>query len=109
MFNILINYSKILQSDINFTSKINDLQPENSSIMIELDSLRKNLFAAQTHIDQLQQQNVKLSLKVRQLKRRMCYYNRGLKKIILISQRLDSPLRINSDEEEEKSDIKIKS
>ena len=51
----------------------------------KLQQLQQNLFSAHTHIDQLQQQNIKLSSKVRHLKRRMNFYNRDLKKIILMS------------------------
>jgi len=68
----------------------------------KLQQLQRDLCIAQTHINQLQQQNVKLSSKVRQLKRRMGHYNRGL--IILVSQRLDSAPQINSNNEEEESD-----
>jgi hypothetical protein len=41
------------------------------------------------YIDQLQQQNVKLSSRVRRLKKRMGHYDRCLKKIVWVSQRLD--------------------
>ena len=106
IFSILVNHPKTSCNEMsNFASKIKNLQLKNSSIMVELDCLReqntpgtqqranmqkKNLqeFATRsvhcsnTQTDQLQQQNVKPSSKVRQLKRRMGHYNRGLKKII---------------------------
>jgi hypothetical protein len=65
---------------------------------------QRDLCAAQMHIDQLQQQNIKLSSRVRRLKKRIDHYNKGLKKIILVSQRLDSAPQIHSDDEEEEDD-----
>jgi len=53
------------------------------------------------HIDQLQQQNVKLSSKIRRLKKRMSHYNRVVTKIISVSRRLDLERQICSDDEEE--------
>lgn len=46
----------------------------------ELRQSQRELSAAQMHIDQLQQQNIKLSSRVRRLKRRMGHYDKGVKK-----------------------------
>jgi predicted nucleic acid-binding Zn-ribbon protein len=70
----------------------------------KLEQSQRDLCAAQMHIDQLQQQNVKLSWRLRRIEKRMGHYDRDLKKIILVSQRLDSAPRIHSDDEEEGGD-----
>jgi hypothetical protein len=43
-FHVFINRSKVSRSDVNFTSKINDLQAENSSIMVEFSGLKEQCY-----------------------------------------------------------------
>jgi septal ring factor EnvC (AmiA/AmiB activator) len=49
----------------------------------KLKQSQRDLCAAQMYINQLQQQNVKLSSRVRRLEKRMGHYDRGLMKINL--------------------------
>lgn len=67
----------------------------------ELRQSQRELSTAQVHIDELQHQNIKLSSRVRRLKKRMSHYDRGVKKIISVSQGSDLERRIYSDDEEE--------
>jgi septal ring factor EnvC (AmiA/AmiB activator) len=70
----------------------------------ELERSKRDLCAAQMHIDQLQRENDKLSSRVGRFKKRMGHYDRGLEEIISVSQKLNSTPRIHSDDEEEEED-----
>lgn len=110
-----------LQVGVNIIPKVNTLQERNSRITIEYnywreqaeadsaarklaedkrERLQGKLDAAQTRIKMIQQQSVKLSSSVKRLKKTISRYDLGLKKIVSVSQKLDSEKAISSDEEE---------